>query len=464
MRTFFLMLGLLCLCLLAVGQSNPPLINDVIYGDLEQVRMTLDHRALNGRWAEVNEWRAADEMTAVMIALENNNLPVARLLIGRGANLYRRTKAGTPLEVCGNPATQSWFQGYMTAAASLKKAMFANDTAAITAISRQGYPVDLADSLGVRPLTTAVKVGNVDLVKHLLALGAQPAMVNLHFDEYLLLIDAAQHGRTKIMQLLLDHGCDPKQEDGYGNAALNFAIAKGHTEAAKLLIEKGADLNAKGLFLDFPLYLAAQYHDKVIMDLLLAKGATVKNTEEGEERMLAIASNFGDKAYFLRIVDALDLDLNLPYSPYAYRGHNPVLAAVTHDSLDFVRYLVEDLHYAAAGSPGFDSPLKLAVEAGQVQVVKYLLGKLQGNPQLEYDLLAGLENAIKNCDMEMVDCLVEYGHLESFYLTGAKALQSACDQNCLPAAKRLLKAGVENLGIEKPDGNPATYLYLQKRK
>ena len=54
---------------------------------------------------------------------------------------------------------------------------------------------------------------------------------------------------------------------------LNYAAYLGHKEIVELLVENGAEVNAKGLADWTPLHLAAYNNNEQIVQLLIAKGA-----------------------------------------------------------------------------------------------------------------------------------------------------------------------------------------------
>ena len=56
---------------------------------------------------------------------------------------------------------------------------------------------------------------------------------------------------------------------------LNYAAFLGHKEIVELLLENGAEVNAKGLADWTPLHLAAHNNNEQIVQLLIAKGAEV---------------------------------------------------------------------------------------------------------------------------------------------------------------------------------------------
>jgi ankyrin repeat protein len=55
---------------------------------------------------------------------------------------------------------------------------------------------------------------------------------------------AAGEGHLEIVKLLLEHGADVNAKTAY-ETALHLAAEKGHLEIVKFLLEHGADVNAK---------------------------------------------------------------------------------------------------------------------------------------------------------------------------------------------------------------------------
>src|SRR5260370_30482058 len=86
---------------------------------------------------------------------------------------------------------------------------------------------------------------------------------------------AAEKGRDEVMKLLLERGADVDARGWYGRTALHGASYKGVLEAVRLLLEHGADVEAKDIYGQIPLQSAAaaegEYHE--VVKLLREHGA-----------------------------------------------------------------------------------------------------------------------------------------------------------------------------------------------
>jgi ankyrin repeat protein len=85
-----------------------------------------------------------------------------------------------------------------------------------------------------------------------------------------------------VVKLLLDKGADVNAQGGCYNNALQAASQEGHEQVVKLLLDKGADVNAQGGFVDDDgaycsnaLQAASQGGHEQVVKLLLEKGADV---------------------------------------------------------------------------------------------------------------------------------------------------------------------------------------------
>jgi uncharacterized protein len=92
-----------------------------------------------------------------------------------------------------------------------------------------------------------------------------------NYDEY---FAAARKGDVTALKSFLDKGVPVDAKWRYEMTALLMACMRGNTDAAKLLIERGADVNVKDSFYgSTALGAAAEKGDIELVRLLLAKGA-----------------------------------------------------------------------------------------------------------------------------------------------------------------------------------------------
>ena len=89
------------------------------------------------------------------------------------------------------------------------------------------------------PLIEATLASNVETVRQLLQNGTDP---NLVYNTNTALTYAARDGFTEIARLLIDRGADVNWIDGEGVTPLILASFKGHLELTQLLLDHGADV------------------------------------------------------------------------------------------------------------------------------------------------------------------------------------------------------------------------------
>jgi ankyrin repeat protein len=108
---------------------------------------------------------------------------------------------------------------------------------------RSGANVAAATRYGVKPLSLAAANGNARTIELLLKAGADPNTAMLGGETALM--TAARAGRTDAVRALLMHGANPNaREATRGQTALMWAAAEGQADAVRLLVQHGADLRA----------------------------------------------------------------------------------------------------------------------------------------------------------------------------------------------------------------------------
>lgn len=142
----------------------------------------------------------------------------------------------------GAAAALVWWLTNSLGETPLIRATKAQDYDAVKALlAAPGAKVDGSSWDGSTSLYRAACVGNIDIAKLLLDAGADPERANS--DGFTPLLVAVGRG-PELVRLLLDHGAEPWD-------ALFRGVAQGDDpdalETLRLLLDKGVDINAKGL-------------------------------------------------------------------------------------------------------------------------------------------------------------------------------------------------------------------------
>lgn len=251
------------------------LIHAAMNGRLKQVQ------ALLKKGVDVNSKGIAGK-TPLMSAAWAGSVPVVKLLVENGADV-----TGDGEKALKEAPSNAWLgRGQLEAArfliehgakpTTLAVAAFVGDMEAVQSLSAEGVDVGTKNTHNdPAPLAAAALGGQPDVVKLLLDKGLKVDEINKQGETALM--TAAAAGHAEVVQVLLDRGADVNARDVHRRSALNHAVfIRGHVEAARVLLDGGADINAR----DDPaertiLMHAAQSGHLEVVQVLLDKGAEV---------------------------------------------------------------------------------------------------------------------------------------------------------------------------------------------
>ena len=113
------------------------------------------------------------------------------------------------------------------------------------------------------------------------------------------LMDAVSQGNVEATKLLLDRGADVNAMDSYGNTALILAARSLRSDLVRMLIDSGADVNQKDNVGNTPLIDTARYAGEStleVIEILIAEGGNVqaKNIYNNTALMNAVRSGQTD--------------------------------------------------------------------------------------------------------------------------------------------------------------------------
>jgi len=235
-------------------------------------------------------------------------------------------------------------------ATALQWAVHWNDLDTVDRLIHAGADVNAANDLGATALYLACRQANGAMVVKLLAAGANPNS-SLPNGETALMTAAAT-GSIEAAKALVDRGAQVDARDhDRGQTALMWAASEQHPEMVRLLIESHADINARSKGGFTPLLFAARSGNIESARLLIAAGANINDAAPDGSTPLLVAS-----ASEVAIASK-DYKLNVRPSD--------------HEKLAI--FLLENGADPSKTDELGRTPLHVAVETGRVELVKALL-------------------------------------------------------------------------------------------
>jgi len=321
---------------------------------------------------------------------------------------------------------------------------------------------------GPNPLRMALDDGNFDLVRPLLARGANmniqgderstPLHVASHSGrtdairsilEYRAAIDArdgsdrtplhvaSDNGHSDAVQILLEHGADVTLRDNEGltplhlvsvkgnleiimsliqagadidapdkkhSTPLHLALANGNQKAAAFLIECGANVNAKDNNALTPLHLASLNGYVDVAELLTQRGVDLNARDSKHWTPLHLASNNGN-AEIIKVLIENGANVNL----WDLEHTTPLHVASRRRHADVVEQLLQAGVTPSVRNEKGRTPLHIATQEGAVEVVRSLL-RYGAAPNVEdHDQRTPLHVASSNKNAEILQLLIEHG-------------------------------------------------------
>ena len=160
-----------------------------------------------------------------------DHLDFIKTLVAKGANVNAR--------ICGTQSTPAECKGDTTE-------------------TRTNFTMQWLFEDGATPFLRAAQSGDIELMKFLVAHGADPKIATAHNDTALAVASGigwvegvtyewSEKDNIEAVKMCLDAGIDVNAQDDQGRTALHGAAHKGRTEVIQMLVDHGADLQRHDL-------------------------------------------------------------------------------------------------------------------------------------------------------------------------------------------------------------------------
>ncbi len=187
-------------------------------------------------------------------------------------------------------------------AKALLEAARSGDDVKLRELLAGGVPADTQDERGQSALYLAAAFGHLDATKTLLDAGAD--LRAAHAPDGGSALQSAVFGeRSELVRLLIERGADVNAPDEDGFTPLMAAAYTGTVECARLLLDAGADTNARGKFAIVRKELTAlewakRERKKAVAQLLAeAAGSPTSAAEPAEVELKRFAENAATPAF-----------------------------------------------------------------------------------------------------------------------------------------------------------------------
>nr|XP_023679787.1 ankyrin repeat and KH domain-containing protein 1-like isoform X1 [Paramormyrops kingsleyae] len=295
-------------------QEHKTLMEACMDGHVEVARLLLDSGA------QVN--MPADSFESPLtLAACGGHVELAALLIERGANLEEVNDEGyTPLMEAAREGHEEMVALLLAQGANINAQTEETQETALTLACCGGF-LEVADfliktgadiELGCStPLMEAAQEGHLELVKYLLAAGANVHATTATGDTALTY--ACENGHTDVADVLLQTGADLEHESEGGRTPLMKAARAGHLCTVQFLISKGANVNRATANNDHTVVsLACAGGHLAVVELLLAHGADPTHRLKDSSTMLIEAAKGGHTSVVSYLLDYPNNILSVP--------------------------------------------------------------------------------------------------------------------------------------------------------
>ncbi|KAL4117231.1 hypothetical protein PRIC2_011223 [Phytophthora ramorum] len=368
----------------------------------------------------------------LLVASENGQLDVIRLLLDNGASINTAANEG------GSPLFVAAGQGH---------------TEVVKLLIERGAASALTNNAGWSALMKASELGYPAIVKELLRSEAGPEMIDLQLPSGATALNiACEHGQFDVVRRLVNNGAALELADKEGYTPLITAAQLGYSDIVQLLVNRGARMDAR-LPSGGTALLTAVWHKRLaVVRILLDNGADINLCGDFQSwTPLDVAYFSGYTELVQLIFERVPADKKLSFFDLV-SAVTSTRAAKRSSHKAKPHGVIDQKHRNG------DTALRIACERGQLKAVENLLE----NPNSDVNVADAegwtpLISASSRGHVDVVSALLKMGAQHSKILpNGCNALHIACEEGHYDVVKELLQHGAAIDSVDN-DGERGIY-------
>ncbi|KAJ5163285.1 ATPase inhibitor IATP mitochondria [Penicillium coprophilum] len=331
---------------------------------------------------------------------------------------------------------------------------------------RQGAEIESKDrKTGKSPLIQSIRYGHTDIVALLLAHGANPRTKGGWGSQDAITL-AVIRNRAAIASILLENGVDVNSK-GSRASLLHLAAEKcpnSREAVARVLIEKGAELEAVNLLKQTPLQVACQSGSVEVARCLIESGADLEIRDRVGMSLLHLASSNGVEVAQLLVEKGANVDAT------DEKGETPLHVACWNGRREIAAFLLDQGAKLEARSLKGNTPLLRGVlwettvckDLNSPSVAALLLER-GANPEQGNDWnITPLHCATSKESSGLCKILLQYGADPGLKtIKGMTPLHKSAQNGSLDSARHLLQKGADVQPKDR-DGNTPLHVAVQR--
>ena len=268
------------------------------------------------------EVRDKSALTPLVFASEKGKLPMVKMLVEAGASVCARDHMGRTCFWMAAAFGHTETARYLVRLKGVDVDAEADDgLTAVLAAAQENHPdvmkvlIDAGADIEARdnsdgrtPLHVVSQRGHIRAVEVLIRAGAGVCYTN---DGNTCLVLAAGNGHTETVRTLLyTPEMDVNQSNTLGFTPLHLAVLKKHSNVVQVLINAGADIEAKGFDGSSPLHCVCEVGELEIAKMLVEAGADVCVVDDSSETSLIRSARDGYTEIVRYLASFREVDVN----------------------------------------------------------------------------------------------------------------------------------------------------------